>query len=180
MVISDQRFTAPHSRRTAVLFVVFNRLNTTKQVFAAIRKAKPYRLYVAADGPRVAKSGEVAKVKAVRDYVRENIDWDCEVKTLFRENNLGCKYAVSSAVDWFFENEEMGIILEDDCLPHPDFFDFCAKLLECHVHDDRVSVVTGNNFQNGIKRGGFAYYFSKYSHCWGWASWRRAWQQYRG
>jgi GR25 family glycosyltransferase involved in LPS biosynthesis len=102
---------------------VFNRLDTTKQVFEAIRQAKPPRLYVAADGAREAKE----KVKAVRDYIISNIDWECEVKTLFREQNFGCKMAVSS---WFFENEEMGIILEDDCLPSQSFFWFCEELLE--------------------------------------------------
>ena len=107
---------------TAVLFLVFNRLDTTKQVFEAIRKAKPPRLYIAADGPRESKEGEAEKVKAVREYVMSNINWDCEVKTLFRDKNLGCKYAVSGAIDWFFENEEMGIILEDDCLPSQSFF----------------------------------------------------------
>jgi len=111
-ILSDQ-FIPSRPLKTPVLFLVFNRLDTTKQVFEAIRRAKPPRLYVAADGPRDSKPDEDNKVKAVRDYVIGHIDWDCEVKTLFREKNLGCKYAVSGSIDWFFENEEMGIILED-------------------------------------------------------------------
>ena len=122
--MKTRKFIPPHPLETAVLFLVFNRLDTTKQVFEAIRQAKPPRLYVAADGPRESKEGEKEKVKAVRKYVMDNIDWKCEVKTLFRDKNLGCKMAVSGAIDLFFENEEMGIILEDDCLPNQSFFGF--------------------------------------------------------
>ncbi|EED35884.1 protein containing nucleotide-diphospho-sugar transferase domain [Luminiphilus syltensis NOR5-1B] len=162
--------------QTAVLFLVFNRPDTTAKVFEAIRKARPPRLYVAADGPRASRSGEweiVAEVRAIATAV----DWDCEVKTLFRERNLGCKNAVSSAITWFFEHEEQGVILEDDCLPHPDFFMFCETLLKRYAGDTRISTITGNNFQNGIARGDASYYFSRYSHIWGWATWERAWGQ---
>lgn len=165
---------------TAVLFVVFNRLNTTSQVFETIRNAKPLRLYVAADGPRLNVPDDIQKTQEVRDFILENIDWDCEVKTLFREKNIGCKAAVSGAISWLFEHEESGIILEDDCLPHPDFFIFCDTLLTKYADDERIAVITGNNFQNGIKRGDASYYFSKYNHVWGWATWRRAWKNYSG
>jgi len=171
-------FTPPHPLNTAVLFLVFNRLDTTKQVFNAIRQAKPPRLYIAADGARVSKEGEAEKVQAVRDFIQQNIDWDCEVKTLFREENLGCKYAVSGAIDWFFEQEEMGIILEDDCLPSQSFFWFCEELLERYQEDMRVWHISGDNFQEGIKRGDGDYYFSKYNHIWGWASWADRWKHY--
>jgi len=171
-------FTPPHPLNTAVLFLVFNRLDTTKQVFNAIRQAKPPRLYIAADGARVSKEGEAEKVQAVRDFIQQNIDWDCEVKTLFREENLGCKYAVSGAIDWFFEQEEMGIILEDDCLPSQSFFWFCEELLERYQEDMRVWHISGDNFQEGIKRGDGDYYFSKYNHIWGWASWADRWEHY--
>lgn len=114
----------PHYRlNAAVLFLVFNRPDKTKQVFEAIRQAKPPRLYIAADGPREEKEGEADLVEEVRSFIMNNIDWPCEVKTLFRENNLGCKYAVSGAITWFFEQEEEGIILEDDCLPSHSFLD---------------------------------------------------------
>ncbi|HIK36129.1 MAG TPA: glycosyltransferase family 2 protein [Thermosynechococcus sp. M98_K2018_005] len=142
-----------------------------------IRQARPSRLYVAADGPRAHRKGEVEKVRQVREIATQ-VDWPCEVKTLFREKNLGCKVAVSSAISWFFEHEEQGLILEDDCLPHPDYFRFCDELLNYYANDNCVWVITGNNFQDGQVRGDGSYYFSKYSHCWGWASWRRAWKKY--
>lgn len=173
-----EKFTPPHPLNTALLFLVFNRLHTTKQVFEAIRQAKPPRFYIAADGPRENKEGEAEKVKAVREYVMKNIDWDCEVKTLFREKNLGCGKAVSEAITWFFENEEMGIILEDDCLPSQSFFWFCEELLQRYKDDMRVWHIGGCNFQNGIKRGEADYYFSKYNHIWGWAGWANRWRMY--
>lgn len=163
----------------AVLFMVFNRPDTTTQVFEAIRRARPTRLYVAGDGPRVSRTGEVARVESVRK-IATAVDWPCDVKTLFRDQNLGCKLAVSGAITWFFEHEEEGIVLEDDCLPHPDFFTFCEAMLDYYRDEDRVDVITGNNFQNGQQRGAGTYYFSKYNHCWGWASWRRAWCYYQG
>jgi hypothetical protein len=169
----------PPELNTPVLFLVFNRPETTAQVFEAIRKAQPPRLYVAADGPRLDRVGEAEKVAKVRE-IATAVDWPCEVKTLFREENLGCKKAVSGAITWFFEHEEQGIILEDDCLPHPDFFNFCDSLLERYRGDNKVWVITGNNFQNGQKRGEASYYFSHYNHCWGWATWRRAWKHYQG
>jgi hypothetical protein len=164
--------------KTAVLFLVFNRPDTTRQVFEAIRQAKPPRLYVAADGPREDKLGEVERVGEVRT-IATAVDWPCEVKTLFRDKNLGCKKGPSTAITWFFENEEQGIILEDDCLPHLDFFSFCENLLDRYLSDERIFVITGNNFQNGKWRGDASYYFSKYNHMWGWATWRRAWKHYQ-
>jgi len=169
-------FTPSASLQTAVLFLVFNRPDPTAQVFEAIREAKPPRLYVAADGPRADRVGEAERVAKVRE-IATAVDWPCEVKTLFREENLGCKCAVSGGITWFFEHEERGIILEDDCLPHPDFFPFCETLLDRYATDDRVWVITGDNFQDGVRRGEASYYFSRYNHVWGWASWRRAWQK---
>ena len=165
--------------KSAVLFLVFNRPDTTSIVFEKIRQIKPSRLYVAGDGPRKGNDEDAEKVKKVRE-ITTRIDWPCDVKTLFRDENLGCKEGVSSAITWFFEHEEQGIILEDDCVPHEDFFTFCESLLVRYAEDKRVSVITGNNFQKGEKRGSASYYFSKYSHCWGWASWRRSWEDYQG
>ena len=176
--MSHTKFVPPCPLSTAVLLVIFNRLDTTKQVFGAIRQAKPPRLYIAADGARESKDGEAEKVNAVRDYIMSNIDWECKVKTLFREQNLGCKYAVSDAIDWFFENEEMGIILEDDCLPSQSFFWFCEELLKRYKDDMRVGQISGDNFQKSIKRGDGDYYFSIYNHIWGWASWANRWKNY--
>lgn len=163
------------SFNTAVLFLIFNRPDTTQQVFEAIKRAKPPRLYIAADGPRKGVSGEAELVREVRT-IATSVDWPCEVKVLFRDINLGCKQAVTLAIDWFFEWEERGIILEDDCLPNPDFFLFCQSLLDRFADDERVSTITGNNFQNNIRRGSGSYYFSRYNPIWGWASWRRAWK----
>jgi hypothetical protein len=169
----------PEPLRVSVLFLVFNRPEVTATVFEAIRQAKPPRLYVAADGPREGRLGEAERVARVRE-IATAVDWPCEVKTLFRGKNLGCKNAVSSAITWFFEQEEQGIILEDDCMPQPDFFVFCETLLERYRNDARVSVITGDNFQDGQWRGEASYYFSRYNHVWGWASWRRAWNHYNG
>ena len=163
---------------TAVLFLVFNRLDVTKKVFDTIRQARPPRIYIASDGPRNNKIGEPELVEEVRSYVLENIDWDCNVRTLLRDKNLGCKYAVSDAISWFFKNEEQGIVLEDDCLPSQSFFWFCEELLEKYKDDNRIGQISGNNFQGGIKRGDADYYFSIYNHIWGWASWSDRWKDY--
>lgn len=170
-------FVPPSTLTTPVLFLIFNRPDTTQKVFNAIRQAKPKQLFVAADGPREGKEVEKEKCKQVKRIV-EQVDWDCEVETLFRDKNLGCKIAVSFAIDWFFKNVEEGIILEDDCLPSQSFFWFCQELLEYYQNDTRVMHISGDNFQFGRIRGEGSYYFSKYSHVWGWATWRRAWKHY--
>jgi len=175
---SKSGFIAPHILKTAVLFLVFNRFDTTKQVFEAIREAKPPRLYIAADGARETKEGEKEKVQAVRDYIIKNIDWECEVKTLFREQNLGCKMAVSSGIDWFFQNEEMGIILEDDILPSQSFFWFCEELLDRYKDDMRVGQISGFNYGYKDANLNYDYIFSKYPVIWGWASWKNRWKNY--
>ena len=167
------------SLKTAVLFLVFNRPDTTTLVFEKIRQAKPPRLYVAGDGAREGRKGEKEKVAKVRE-IATRVDWPCKVKTFFRDQNVGCKKGVSTAITWFFEHEKQGIILEDDCVPHLDFFTFCEDLLGRYAEDARVSTITGNNFQHNKWRGNDSYYFSKYNHCWGWATWRRAWEYYQG
>lgn len=170
-------FVQPSPLDTPVLFLVFNRIETTRKVFEAVRKVKPPRLYIAADGARSGKQGESETVKLVRDYVTENVDWRCEVKTLFRQENLGCRVAVSSAVDWFFEHEEQGIILEDDCLPSQSFFWYCEQLLDAYREDKRIMLVSGYNKQKKWKEGNYDYFFSNLGGIWGWASWRRAWKE---
>ena len=162
---------------TPILFLIFNRLDTAQRVFDAIKLIKPRQLFIAADGYRSNINGEKEKCEAVRKYVLDNINWECEVKTLFRDKNLGCKLAVSSAIDWFFENEEQGIILEDDCLPSQSFFFFCQELLEKYKYEDQIFVISGDNF-NKNKIGNADYYFSRIPNIWGWATWRRAWEKY--
>lgn len=162
---------------TPILLIIFNRPDVTSKVFEAIRKAKPQSLYVASDGPRKVRIGEDKIVMQARK-IATAVDWPCKVKTLFREKNLGCKYSVSSAIDWFFENEEQGIILEDDCLPHQDFFYYCETLLNYYKKNNRIFLISGVNFQNKEKNNLESYYFSKYFSLWGWASWRRSWNFY--
>jgi len=164
---------------TVVAYIVFNRPHHTRKTFAAIRAQQPSKLFIIADGPRPGHSTDVERCAEVRVIV-EQVDWPCEIHRHYADSNLGCKRRVSSGLDWVFEQVESAIVLEDDCLPHPDFFTFCDTLLERYADDERVWVITGNNFQNGRRRGEAAYYFSKYNHVWGWATWRRAWQYYRG
>jgi hypothetical protein len=166
-----------NSLQTPILFLVYNRVDMTQRVFAAIRNARPEKLFIAADGARPDRSGEDGLCSRVRQIVLDGIDWPCEVKTLFRDKNLGCKEAVSSAITWFFEQVEDGIILEDDCLPDHSFFCFCEELLERYREDPRIMMISGDNFQQE-KRGGGSYWFSRFVHIWGWATWRRAWQKY--
>ncbi len=162
---------------TPILFLVFNRPDTTRVVFDQIKKAKPTYLYVAADGPRSSVNGEAEKCEQTRNIIKE-INWPCAVKTLFRNENLGCGPAVSSAITWFFEEVPEGIILEDDCYPDLSFFCYCEELLERYRDTDQVMLIGGNNFQDGQIRGSGSYYFTHYPEIWGWASWRRAWKNY--
>jgi hypothetical protein len=160
-----------------VAFLIFNRPELTARVFAEIARARPERLLVVADGPRAEFPGEAEKVAAARAIV-ERVDWPCEVLKNYADTNLGCKRRVSSGLDWVFAQVEDALVLEDDCLPHPSFFPFCRELLERYRHDSRIMHISGDNFQDGIRRTPYSYYFSKYIHIWGWASWRRAWQHY--
>lgn len=159
-----------------ILFLIFNRPDETFAVFNEIKKVKPAKLYIASDGPR--SETELSAVNSARDVVN-NIDWECQVETLFRTENLGCKMAVSSAINWFFEHEEMGVILEDDCLPGESFFTFCEKMLKKYYYDNDMMMISGTNFLYGdfseFKNG---YAFIKYYTIWGWATWRRAWSKY--
>ena len=163
--------------RSPVLFLVFNRPDTTRQVFEAIRAAKPPKLYVAADGPRLNREGERERCEEVRRIVTA-VDWPCELKTLFRDKNFGCKMGVSGGINWFFENEEEGLILEDDVVPMTSFFQYCDELLERYRYDERVGVISGCNLISKRYTPTESYFFSRYNHVWGWASWRRAWQHY--
>lgn len=162
---------------TPVLFIVFNRPDTTRRVFWEIRKVEPRKLFVAADGPRDNRSGEKEKCEETRRFVIDNIDWDCEVKTLFRDKNLGCGRAVSSAITWFFQNVEQGIILEDDCLPNQSFFKFCEELLNYYKDNKKIMHISGDQFVPNFNNGA-SYYFAKIMHCWGWAGWADRWQNY--
>jgi hypothetical protein len=163
--------------RTPVVLLIFNRPDTTARVFAEIAKVRPPRLLVVADGPRLDRPGEDTRCAQARAII-ERVDWDCDVVTNYSVGNLGCKRRVSSGLDWAFSLTEYAVILEDDCVPHPTFFRFCDELLEKYDDDERVMMISGDNLRGRNQRTNYSYYFSRYCHVWGWASWRRAWQHY--
>jgi hypothetical protein len=169
--MTEFKLTAP------VTFIIFNRPDTTKIVFEEIRKAKPAKFLIIADGPRGNRAGEREKCEQTRAIV-EKIDWECEVLRNYSDINMGCKNRVSSGLDWVFENVEESIILEDDCLPEPSFFRYCQELLERYRDDKRVMVISGDNMLFDKNNQEYSYYFTKYVHIWGWATWRRAWNMY--
>jgi hypothetical protein len=167
----------PYIALSPILLLVFNRPDKTSRVFDAIKAAKPGRLYISADGPRQGNSEDERLCNTVRSIVT-GVDWPCRVKTRFSLENKGCKMAVSSAIDWFFEQESEGIILEDDCLPSPAFFNFCDVLLEKFRTDTRIFCISGFNAYQGQQWGNASYYFSQICNIWGWATWRRVWKLY--
>ena len=160
-----------------VLFLVFNRPDTTKRVFDAIRQYQPQQLFIAADGPRSSRVGESELCEETR-AIASAVDWDCAVKTLFRQENLGCRNAVSQGISWFFSSVDQGIILEDDCLHDASFFSFCEQMLERYSADSKVGHVSGNNFLPRDSATSGTYRFSAINHIWGWATWSRAWRLY--
>jgi len=162
---------------TPILFLIFNRPDTTEKVFQKIREVQPRQLFVSADGPRSNRTNENHACVETRKIINK-IDWKCDLHTNFSKNNLGCRIGVSSGIDWFFNQVEEGIILEDDCVPDISFFNFCHTLLEYYRNDERIMHIGGVNLQDGVIRGTGSYYFSKINHIWGWATWRRAWNKY--
>jgi hypothetical protein len=159
-----------------VLFLVFNRPEQTGRVFEAIRAARPHRLYVAADGPRPDRAGESERCAEVRT-IATAVDWPCELQTRFHDHNLGCRDAVASSIGWFFQAEPQGIVLEDDCLPSPEFFAYATALLDYYADDARVMKINGfNPFGSCASTG--SYFYSYFGFAWGWASWRRVWRYF--
>ena len=163
----------------SVLFIIFNKREETKRVFNVIRKQQPRRLFIAADGPRYGKEGEAEKCQYIREWVLNNIDWECELNTLFRDQNIGCGRGPSEAISWFFNHVDEGIILEDDCLPNETFFNFSADLLKKYRDNATISIISGNNFQLVQPMSlGVDYYFSLFPSTNGWAAWKRSWNDY--
>jgi hypothetical protein len=160
-----------------VVLFVFNRPQLATQTFGRIRQARPSRLFVVADGPRVGHPDDLELCRTTRSIV-SSADWKCELQTNFAEENLGNGQRMSSGLDWVFKQCEEAIVLEDDCVPSRSFFNFCTTLLTYYRHDERVMHISGDNYQDGIRRGLGSYFFSRYSLSWGWASWARAWQHY--
>ena len=158
---------------TPVVFLIFKRPTVTRKVFQAIRDAQPAQLFVVADSPRNEEEKILCmETRAITEY----IDWPCKVHRNYSDINLGCRNRVSSGITWAFEYVEDAIILEDDCLPDASFFSYCHTLLHYYRNDTRIMVISGDNFQDGHSRTPYSYYFSRYSHCWGWATWKRAWK----
>lgn len=159
-----------------VLLIVFNRPDTTQQVFNAIKKAKPKKLYLAADAPRPGNEDDKKKCALVRNIITQ-VDWDCEVHKRFAEVNQGCGPGPYNAISWVFETEDRAVILEDDCVPAKSFFPYCDELLERYKNDTRIWLISGNQYNEEAVTTKHSYFFSKYGHSWGWATWKRCWQE---
>lgn len=171
--MSEQEY-RPGQLETPIAFMIFNRPDYTKEVFAEIRKAQPKKLFIIADGPRTPSEEAIcAETRAVV----ETIDWPCEVHRNYAERNLGLKERFRSGLNWYFEQVEQGIILEDDCLPHPSFFRFATEMLDRYKDNEQIMMISGDNFMPEIKMRE-SYGFSKYFPIWGWATWRRSWNKY--
>lgn len=160
-----------------VLLMVFNRAAPTARVFERIRLAKPPRLYLAADGPRKDRPQDKLQCEETRRIV-DAVDWKCDVRTLFRNENLGCKVSCAEAIDWFFDNEEAGVIFEDDDVPAFSFFQYCDELLDCYRHDQRVAHISGANPVCDTISTANSFYWGRTPFMWGWAGWRRSWRSY--
>ena len=159
-----------------VLLITWRRPTTTRRVIQALRQVAPKQVFVASDGPRTP--GEACSVQTTRELIDSEIDWPCQLHTRFSKVNQGCQQGVSSAITWFFDHVDEGIILEDDCVPHADFFQFSAQMLKRYRLDTRVWSISASNYQDGQCRGNYSYYFSRFMLCWGWATWKRCWTHY--
>ncbi|WP_216901919.1 glycosyltransferase family 2 protein [Synechococcus sp. CCY 9618] len=166
------------SFNTPILLIAWRRPQQTQRVIESIRPMRPSHVFVACDGPRPDHAEDIELVEAVKEVCRSEINWPCTIEKRYSKANQGCRIGVSDAVSWFFSNVEEGIILEDDCRPSQEFLPFCSELLERYRDDSRIWGIAGSNFQGGTWRGDGSYYFSRYPHCWGWASWRRCWKHY--
>ncbi len=162
---------------TPVLFLTYKRFETSEKVFNSIKKAQPRKLYFVSNAPKTFDEEEITKVSKVRSLIHQ-IDWKCEVVTLFREVYLDVQESISNSIDWFFTQEEMGIILEDDCVPSQSFYEFCEEMLKYYKYDERVYSVGGCCFLEDPIHSENEYMFSNHTYIWGWATWRRAWLQY--
>jgi hypothetical protein len=164
--------------KSPVLLLIFNRPDTTMKVLESIRQYAPEKLYIACDGPRLDLGDEEnVQIKKLQQAVIKGVNWPCSVRTLFRTENLGCQHAVTQAIDWFFTHENQGIILEDDCVPCPDFYPYCSLLLDKYKAEPKIYHISGDNFIN-TQGNSNQYFFTRYTHGWGWATWKRAWQEF--
>lgn len=162
---------------TPIILLIFNRSETTRRVFNLVKKIQPKMLFVIADGPRLDRAGESEKCTLTRKVVSD-IDWDCKIFKNYSDVNLGCAKRVSSGLEWAFSIVDRAIILEDDCIVDPTFFEFSDKLLADYLDSSHIMSICAQNVQFKRQRTKCSYYFSLYQHCWGWATWRRAWQHF--
>ena len=160
-----------------ILIICFNRYDSFKKLFSVIREHKPKVLYISIDGPRNNNSNDLEMVNKIKEKIKI-IEWNCDIKKKYNLKNLGCKVAVTSAIDWFFKKNEMGIILEDDCLPNLDFFDFCYHALNKYKDVNNIMQISGNNFLFDNNLCKESYYVSAINDIWGWATWKRAWSNF--
>lgn len=165
-------------QKSPVLVLTFNRPDTTALVMAEIARYQPPEIFLFSDGPRPGRVGERELVDATRQVMEDSLSWGPQVHRLYRDENQGLFRGVTGALDWFFSHVEEGIILEDDCVPHPDFFAYCDELLERYRHDERVWCVSGDNSVDLPIAGDASYGFIRDPLIWGWATWRRAWQNF--
>ncbi len=160
-----------------ILITAWNRPEKVRKLINSLKILKPENLYFACDGPKDKSKSELEKIDLTRKIINDNVNWECNVRKIFNDSNLGCRVNMIRSINWIFEDNEMAVILEDDCIPEPDFFKFCYLLLKKYEKELDIWNINGTNLQNGNSRGSASYYFSKYFHSWGWATWRNRWSK---
>lgn len=155
-----------------VLLIFFTRVEQTTKVFEEIKKARPSKIYLYQDGPRIGRPDDVENINKCRLIV-EDIDWDCKVYKKYQESNFGCDPSEYISQKWMFETEEYGIVLEDDDVPSQSFFLFCKVLLEKYKNDTRINMICGMNSTDVSEHIDESYLFTRLGSIWGWASWKR-------
>lgn len=164
---------------TPILVITFNRPNHTRQVLEAILATQPKELYVFQDGAREENTGDVEKCAEVRRVVGDlTSKLGITPHTFYSKKNLGCGPGPAAAISWFFENVDAGIIIEDDAVPHPDFFPYCEELLTKFKDNNEVRAI-GSMHLDTKTYGEGSYYFSMMNRTFcAWATWARAWKDF--
>ncbi len=160
-----------------ILIIAFNRPKETEILINEILKIKPRIIYFAVNCPRESVIEDIEKVSQVKSLNSRFSDYT-QVKLLYSKKNSGARAGILSAIDWLFDNEDFGIIFEDDCIPDLSFFTYAQELLELYKNNQHIGMISGDNFSFNRLKIKNSYYFSKYFHIWGWATWRRAWKSY--
>ena len=165
-----------YSCNSPILFHVWNRIDVVKKVFAKIKETKPKILYFSSDGPR--NNEDKMKIRTIRKYVKNNVSWDCKLIKIFFKKNLGPKYAIIKAINEIFKKEKKLIIVDHDCLCDNSFFRFADELLEIYKNEEKIKLISGNYICKKNIKFDKSYYFAKHPQIFGWATWRRSWQEY--